>query len=683
MRWVKLKINKEEKVKESKRNFKINSIGTKLSLIMVCMSIISISIVGILNYKNSYEELEKDLITSMNQTIEFVNHSVDNYLVGIEKQVKVMTYNSLLIDSYKNPEDKTLEGIVLNELSEMMDIEDSILNAYFATDYKKTIIYPVVDLSGFDPTTREWYLGALDKNGEIFWSNPYVDVSTGNMVITAAKVVTDGGNNIGVIGLDIDLQSLSATISDSKIGEQGYIFAMDKEGVAIVHPDEEVVGTDGLTSTSFWDFAKDKDKDFLSYEYENGNRFSSFIKNQRMGWTLATSVPASELTDKTQSLLYSTLAVIAAVLLVSIIISILISRFISNNTAKLASGFKRAAEGDLTVVMDIKSKDEFGKLGNNFNLMMEKMRTLISNVKQSSYTVGSTSDSILHMTKETNSAMNEVSQTIQEVAKGSQEQAMEIDKNSNLINDLAKALEDIYNSVVEVNKLASDTEEQGNNGLKQVNILIDASRRNNMESENVGRIISQVKTSSDEINVITDTIEKIAEQTNLLALNAAIEAARAGESGRGFSVVADEIRKLAEQSSEATKNINKLILNMNDRTNEAVDAMEKAKEAVDEQISSVDSTKEIFDKIIEYVRKLDNKIVTIKDSTAQMDSKKNNIVENTQNISAVSEEISASTQEVSASTEEVTAITNTFVEHSQNLKELSSELIKLVDVFTV
>lgn len=671
------------KKKRKKDRFKLNSFGAKVALILITMSLTSVSIVGFMNYKKAYESLKTEIELSTAQTINFVDSSVDNFLGGIEKQAMIIAMNSLLVDIYNNPQDEVLGDVVLSELGEMNYVEKNILAAYFGMADKRTIMYPEADLSNFDPTSREWYKAAVQNNGQVVWSDPYIDIVTGKTVLTASIAVNENGKNIGVVGLDISIQDLSQTMSDAKIGEEGYIFVLDPNGIALVHPIESVVGTDELTKTDFWENSKNLDKGITYYRFNDYDRLSSFIKNERTGWTIAASVPEKEVTNKTQTLLYSTLNVIIFALIINLVISVIVNKYISKNTQLLQDGFKKASDGDLTYMIDIKSKDEFGDIGNNFNLMMEKMRDLISNVKESSYTVASTSDSILDMTKETNSAMNEVSQTIQEVAKGSQEQAMEIDKNSNLINDLAKALEDIYNSVVEVNKLASDTEEQGNNGLKQVNILIDASRRNNMESENVGRIISQVKTSSDEINVITDTIEKIAEQTNLLALNAAIEAARAGESGRGFSVVADEIRKLAEQSSEATKNINKLILNMNDRTNEAVDAMEKAKEAVNEQISSVDSTKEIFDKIIEYVKKLDNKIVTIKDSTAQMDSKKNNIVENTQNISAVSEEISASTQEVSASTEEVTAITNTFVEHSQNLKELSSELIKLVDVFTV
>lgn len=678
------KHGKSDEMKMEKRKFKLNSIGVKLSLIIIAMSILSISIVGYLNYQNSYDALRTEIEVLSTQTIDFVDLSMDNYLEGIEKQAMVLALNSLLVDSYNNPEGEDLESVVLNELSEMKIVEENILSSYFATEDTRLIIYPEADLpDDFDPTTRDWYISAVANVGEVVWTDPYLDAATGGITVTASYAVVEDGEVIGAIGLDIDINDLSQTMSDANIGEDGYIFVLDNAGTAIVHPMEDIIGTDEIINTPFWENVQGNQAGFTEHEFNGGNRYSAYVKNERTGWTTATSVPEGELLDKTQNLLYSTVTVIIIVLLITIVISILLSRYISKNTKKLQDGFEKASQGDLTANIDINSKDEFGDLGYHFNIMMEHMRTLIINVMNSTNTVDSTSDSILEMTKETNSAMNEVSQTIQEVARGSQEQAMEIDKNSENINDLAKALGEVYNSIIEVNNLANNTGEQGGKGLEQVGILINSSERNSMESENVSNIISEVKDSASEINVITETINQIAEQTNLLALNASIEAARAGEAGKGFSVVADEIRKLAEQSAEATGNISSLILTMNDRTNEAVEAMKKAKNAVGDQITSVDSTKEIFGRIIQDVNELEAKIVMIKEATANMDTKKDSIVENTQNISAVSEEISASTEEVSASSEEVTAITDTFIEHSQKLKELSSELIEIVSIFTV
>ena len=683
---VEKKITKEEAKKRTKGSSKsrFNSIGTKVSLIMISTLLISIAVVGFINYNNSYNALKAELVSTCTQSADIVNFSIDNYLNGMGRQTKSVSYSDTILEVHENPDDEDYVNKLLDELSNVSESNPDVLSLYLGTNDKRMIIYPLADLGDdYDPTSRTWYKGALDKSGEINWSEPYTDAVTGNMIITVSTTVEDKGEVIGVVGMDIDIQDLSTYMASTKIGADGYVVVIDKTGIAIVHPDSEIVGTDSITNSSFWENAAGLNSGFIEHEFGGENKLTAFVKNAQTDWIIATSIPETELIEGTQALLYSTGIIIGIALIITIIISIVFSRFISTNTNKLVSGLKNAAEGDFTIHMDIKSKDEFGQVSDNFNMMIDRISDLLKKVKISSETVASTSSSILDMTKETDSAMNEVSQTIQEVARGSQEQAMEIDKNSNSINDLANSLENVYSAILEANELAGDTEGLGNKGLGEVEILIDRTEKTSSESDNLSNIINDVKESSNEINSITEAITQIAEQTNLLALNAAIEAARAGEAGRGFSVVAEEIRKLAEESSEATNHISDLILKMNKRTDDAVEAMKISKEAVDEQIVSVDSTKKIFDEIINNVNELDDKILQIKNTTAGIDSNKNSIVESTQNISAVSEEISASTQEVSASTEEVTAITHTFVEHSENLKRLSEELIKLVNIFRV
>lgn len=674
---------RETKEEKDKKSIRLQSIRIKLTLLLVCMSVISISVVGIINYWNSYKSLEEQLRISSKQTLEHVELSIDNYLLGLEKQITITAENSLLTDYYNDPEIENISAIVTNELKKSTELDPNIIQTFYGTKDKRTLAFPEGDFSNYDPTSREWYQTAAKNNGQHIWIDPYIDSTTGNMVVTLSKSVEYNGEVIGVVGVDIDLNTLSSNLSNLTIGKEGHIFMTDANGFSIINPDDSLIGNNTITELDLWNEMLSNNEGYKDQVYNNENRMYAYRTNEKTGWKIGASLSENELLSETIVLLRNTILIAAIAILVTIIISLIISTYIASTIRKINEGFKKVSEGDLTTTINIKSKDEFGELVNNYNLMLEKVREVIRNVKESSNTVAETSNSILDMTKQTNSAINEISATIQEVARGSQEQATEIDNNSQNINELAKALEEIVTATTDVNNLTNDTRVLGNKGLEQVGVLVKKTNRTGSSAENVNKIIGEVKTSADEINIITDTINQIADQTNLLALNAAIEAARAGDAGRGFAVVADEIRKLAEQSSDATQDISKLIENMNERTNEAVNAMNSNSQFIKDQILSVDSTREIFDEILNSVQMLGVKIAEINDSTVNMDSKKDYIVESTHNISAVSEEISASTEEVSASSEEVTAITTTFVEHSENLKRLSQNLIDVVNKFII
>lgn len=673
---------KREKKYRSKLSFR--SIGTKLTLILVIMSITCISIIGSISYKDSSGSLEEQMLISSAQSLEYIDLSIDNLLEGLEKQINLLSTNPAMISYYEDMEatDKILESAI-SSIKELNNLDPNVVQTYFSTIDNRSIIYPVVDLSGYDALSRDWFKLGLKSGGESAWTNPYPDNTTGNMVVTLVKAVVVDGKEVGVVGMDVDLGTFSSDLASLNIGETGYLIMTDSQGVVLVDLDNERVGESLGDDNSLWK-AMSANKDGTTQTEHNGiNRYTVFRTNGRTGWKLAALIPQEELLQSTRPILYKTILVAVITIIAVIIITIFISKYITNIINKLKEGFNKAAGGDLTVTVNIKSKDEFGDLGSSFDQMISQIRELTKNVKASSVSVAETSESILQMTKETNSAMNEISGTIQEVAKGSQEQAADIDKNSQNVNELAKLLDSISGSTREISSHSEESRSLGNKGLEEVKILIEKSEETGQAAKDVNNIIFEVKKSAEEINAITEAINQIADQTNLLALNAAIEAARAGEAGRGFSVVADEIRKLAEQSSKATQEISSLIANMNLRTNEAVTAMGVAIDAVGEQVKSVDSTKTVFGEIITSIERLDKMVEVIKDSTHEMDNKKNQIVENTQNISAVSEEVSASTQEVSASSEEVTAITNTFMEHSESLRKISKDLIELVNVFTV
>jgi len=674
-------MKKRERKASEKKEKASKSISRKISTVMILITILSIVLVGGINYYNSYNLYEEKLLDSSYQTLEYIELSIDNYLIDIEKQLKVLAKDDKVV-GYFNGE--LTEEEFMNKLKDYKDLDENTLTVYFGTSDKRMALFPKVPLTNYDPTIREWYTTAEANRDKVIWVNPYVDAGTGKIVISAAKAVLDNNNLIGVVGIDIDLSVLSNQLTNLVIGNSGNIIITDPNGVNLIAKDEESIGKQTILDLKLWEDMKVKADGFSNYKDPSGENFYGvFRTNQRTGWRIAALIPETELTSKMSVLLINTLIVAILTILIASITTYIISKDISKKVKHLQKSFETVAEGNLNADVKIESNDEFGIISISFENMLKNIREALKKVSDSSEDVVEASDMILDMTKESNSALNEVSQTIYEIAKGSQEQAEDIEKNSQNILEFSKVLDGVSESIEAVNELSKQTNEYSNLGLMKVEELTDKAKKTEESTKLTNEIITDVKNNANEINIITDTINQIAEQTNLLALNAAIEAARAGEAGRGFSVVAEEIRKLAEKSQNATKDIANLIKSMNDRSDEAVVAMAKAKEVVNEQVDTVESTKDAFIRILDSINSLSEKVSGIADLVVDLKNRKNEILENTQNISAVSEEISASTQEVSASAEEITATTASFVEYAEKLKEISNQLKKLISNFQI
>lgn len=557
-----------------------------------------------------------------------------------------------------------------------------IMNIYFAQTSKKITIFPKAEIGAdFDPTSREWYKNAIDLKGKVVYTDPYKDESTGKVVVTISRAVESNGQTVGVLGVDLDLFMLSESLSNIKIGEEGYVFITTDDGVMIAHPDKTLLGGDIATTLGFWEKAKSTNEGITDYVYQGKKKYCSYVTNELMGWKLMSSIPESELLNSTDILKKISIFAALALGLVGLLVSMLVSNSITNKILALKGIFSKAAEGDLSVKAHFKSKDEFEDLAEHFNTMIGNIAGLIQNVKKSSDIIVKTSETINIMASQTGKAVNEVATTIDQVAHGSSEQAQDIAQGVEAIEELAASIGNISSLTSEMNNVSGDSYKLSGKGLEIVNVLTAKTEESNNYSGKVMMAIEDMNSSAEEIGQITVTINSIADQTNLLALNAAIEAARAGEAGRGFSVVAEEIRKLAEQSAVATKQIHELIIKVRDKSIMAARTMGDAKFVVDSQTEAVGQTKDIFNSISSAVRELKHQADQISKSIEETDSQKDQILDKMQSISAVSEEASASTEEVSAATEEVTATISEFGNTAKELRELVEVLEMEINKF--
>lgn len=656
-------------MKSSKgKRFNFRSLKVRLLVILVILCLAPISILGIITYNKSYGILEAKVKLTSQQTVGEVNRGITSYLAGIQGYVDMLASNDDLKLLEKHPEFKPY---ALGVLQGVKDSRKDLTNVYFAGTNKAMIIYPIIELpKDFDPTTRPWYTKAIENKGKVIFTDPYKDTDSHLMVFSIAKAVENNGQVVGVVSVDINLTTLSDSLSSIKIGHDGYAFVASSQGVMIAHPDKTLLGGDIVTTLAYWKNAKVNKEGVEDFVYKNASKYAVYTTNELTGWKVMGSVPMTELLSDTNILKNVTFLIIIILGIIAVIVSILLSKSITSKLYKLEQIFGKASEGDLSVHVDIKSKDEFGELGNHFNIMINNIGNLIKKVKDTAITISTASEEINKMASETAAAVNEVSLTIDQVANGSSDQAQDIAKGVESVNKLGNNINNIKTLTMEIDTVSQETNDLSENGVTVVNTLTKKTEEANASAEKVTAVIQEMNKVSEDIGTITEAINNIAAQTNLLALNAAIEAARAGESGKGFSVVADEIRKLAEQSAGATKQIQELVLKVKEKSVQAVLTMEDSKAVAEKQTDAVIETKAIFSQISEAIKNLKLGAEDISSSIGETNIQKNDIVDKMQNISAVSEEACASAEEVSAATEEITATMSEFSNTAGKMKDL-------------
>lgn len=308
------------------------------------------------------------------------------------------------------------------------------------------------------------------------------------------------------------------------------------------------------------------------------------------------------------------------------------------------------ARGDLTPQLEsISEKDEIGALSKALNTMVENFRTLVGNISHGADILADSSRVLSERAGASACASQQVSAAINQVAQGSMSQAGSVQEIMNAIQDMSAGIEKINQRVAlasQASAQALNVANEGNKAITQTNMEM---RHIHESVTETGTIILELGQKSASIEMIVKTIKGISEQTNLLALNAAIEAARAGEHGRGFSVVAEEVRKLAEQSADSTTQIAKIIRDIMLNVEQAIASMNLEKEVVDSGSKVMEEAQKAFNRIMESTEIVNRQIKEVSQLTREISTSSEHIAVEVAQVAAVSEEISAQTQEVAAS----------------------------------
>ncbi|WLP58842.1 methyl-accepting chemotaxis protein [Bacillus pumilus] len=651
------------------------SISKRLIISFTLVLVLPIITLSTISYQIAKEELDHEIMYGANARVNELNDMIEQKLLNKENAVKLFTETSSAADFKKKNQDELYEHF---EIYSKIN-EDDVVGFYAASKKRDFIQFPKVDMpKGYDPTTRDWYKAAMqDEKGEPVVTNPYISATTNGMVVTIAQRLKDGS---GAIGIDIDVQDIVDKIKDIKIGREGYPIIANRNKQIVAHPEEKSGSavTENISSILY------SGKEGTStYENKGEQKRLVFVTNDLTGWKIAGTMFVSETEEAAQPVWNSAIILLISSFILGGIAIFFIVRSITIGLRKLVDFSEKVSEGDLTETLETKSKDEIGDLTRSFSKMSESLREVIRAVQQSVDNVASASEELTASASQTSQATEHITMSIEQFSNGNEAQNEKVESSTNQLVAMNEGLKGMSQTSSEVASVSLQSTEAAGQGGRIVESAASQMKHIDTSVQEAEQVMKQLEYKSKDITSILNVINGIADQTNLLALNAAIEAARAGESGRGFSVVAEEVRKLAVQSADSAKEIEKLIQEIVLEIAKSQDMFKTVNREVHAGLGMTEEAKESFQNIYEAAEGMSKKLTQLNDTAIDLSSGSKLVSQAMQEMRQVSRESAANIQDIAASAEEQLASMEEISSSSVTLANMAEELKELTSQFKI
>ncbi|MDF2510737.1 MAG: methyl-accepting chemotaxis sensory transducer [Herbinix sp.] len=659
-------------------------------LLIIALGIISYEIAsqGLIN---SYEASAKSATQGKADLIAY-------NMEALIQKADVLVGNEVIIRYFSgfyenNPqEQKSRWNEITSLVSKEIIAQEFISNIYIVTQNGEHFSGNGTEFSNFDYNEfmqKEGATLAESESGKVWvGEHPYLDQATGSGKSDYALSYICNINNfinepMGCLVINVSTKSIQKMINNVDMSKGSFIGMITNDGREVFtdNVDQEF----NLSGQSFYQSFKES-TDITKSDYVDlkGKKYLfTYSKIGESGSAICTFVPKSEILSKANELKIITIGMI----FFAAVIAIVLGGFIANGYSKTLNGINRvlqqAEKGDLTSLTKVTRRDEFRTLGGCINDVIKSMGRLIGQMTSSSDTVSKSASILTDNSLALVSATESIVQAIQDIEMGVVQQAEDAEAGLLQMNDLVEKVDDLYERTHNIEKIASDTSELVQSGMSSMNNLSEKAGDTKEVTKNVIGDIEKLEQEISAISGILETMSQIADQTNLLSLNASIEASRAGEFGRGFSVVAYEIRKLAEQSINASSEIAKIIGKINSQTRTTVESAQYAESIVSSQEVALSQTISAFQDINRHVGDLTENLSKMVTNVEGIETAKNNTLKTMESISATTEETAAASEELNVSAANQLQTVNSLNDIVQQLKDNSDSLKNSVSIFKI